>query len=306
MVRFIAWRLVQFPLVLAVIYLITFFLVWVAPGSPFETNDRKLPPAVLKAIQHRMHADDWFTFLRYYPRQLLHGDFGYSLAYQEWTVSSILRDALPVSISLGLFAMVIATFAGVTIGTLAAVRRGGVIDWLSLGLSLLGISVPSFVMAAVMLITFGARLRWFPLGGWGSPKDMVLPGIALSLLPMAYIARLTRVSMLDVLGNDYVRTARAKGLSRTSVIWKHCLRNAFLPVLSFLGPASAATLTGSFVVEKVFNVPGLGQHFVNSVINRDQTLILGTVMVYSAFVLALNLVVDIGYAVVDPRIDVTK
>ena len=179
-------------------------------------------------------------------------------------------------------------------------------DWASLGLSLLGISIPSFVMAAVLLITFGARLRWFPLGGWRSPKDMILPGIALSLLPMAYIARLTRVSMLDVLGNDYVRTARAKGLSRSKIIWKHCLRNAFLPVLSFLGPAFAATLTGSFVVEKVFNVPGLGRHFVNSVINRDQTLILGTVMVYSAFVLALNLLVDMGYALVDPRIDVTR
>ena len=307
MVRFIAWRVLQFPFVLAVIYLITFLLAWVAPGSPFERNDRKLDPAALHAIERRMHAEHWYRFLGYYPWQLIrHHDFGYSLSYEEWSVNDIMESALPVSITLGLFAMTIATFAGVGIGTLAAVRRGGVIDWASLGLSLVGISVPSFVMAAVLLITFGARLKWFPVGGWGTPVDMVLPGIALSLLPMAYIARLTRVSMLDVLGNDYVRTARAKGLSRSKVIWKHCLRNAFLPVLSFLGPAAAATLTGSFVVEKVFNVPGLGQHFVNSVINRDQTLILGTVMVYSAFVLALNLLVDVGYAIVDPRIDVTK
>jgi len=213
---------------------------------------------------------------------------------------------LPVSLTLGLFAMTIATVIGTTVGTLAAVRRDGPIDWISLAMSLLGISVPSFVIAALLLIVFAARLKWFDIGGWGSFSDMLLPGFALSLAPMAYIVRLTRVSVLDTLGHDYVRTARAKGLSRASVIWKHVLRNAFLPVLSFLGPASAATFTGSFVVEQVFNVPGLGRHFVNGVLNKDQTLILGTVMVYSAFVLGLNLLVDIGYCVIDPRIDVTR
>ncbi len=170
MLRFIAWRLVQFPFVLAVIYLLTFFLAWIAPGSPFEGNDKKLPQAVLDSIKHRMHADHWYTFLGYYPRQMIHGDFGYSLAYQEWTVTGILKDALPVSIALGLFAMIIATFAGVAIGTLAAVRRGGVIDWASLGLSLLGISVPSFVMAAVMLIVFGAALNGSPWAGGARRK----------------------------------------------------------------------------------------------------------------------------------------
>jgi len=155
----------------------------------------------------------------------------------------------------------------------------------------------------LVLASFTHRL---PIGGWGRLSDMVLPGIALSLAPMAYIARLTRVSMIDMLSSDFIRTARAKGLSRKTVIWKHALKNAVLPVISFLGPASAATLTGSFIVEKVFNIPGLGQHFVNSVLNRDQTLILGTVMVYSIFLLTFNLVVDVAYVVVDPRIDVTE
>jgi ABC-type dipeptide/oligopeptide/nickel transport system permease component len=205
-----------------------------------------------------------------------------------------------------MFGLTIATFAGVTLGALAAVRRGGPVDYLSLAVALVGISVPSFVTAAGLLVAFTVRLHWFPVGGWGSISDLVLPGVALSLLPMAYIARLTRAAMLDVLGSDYVRTARAKGLSRSTVIWKHCLRNACLPVLSYLGPAAATALTGSFVVEQVFSIPGLGQHFVNSVRNRDQTLVLGTVIVYSAFLLTLNLLVDVGYAFVDPRIDVTN
>lgn len=306
MLRFIVLRLLQFPVVLAIVYLITFLLVWVAPGSPFERTDRKLDPQVLTRIKHDMHADHWYTFLAWYPRNLiLHGDFGYSLNYEEWTVNDILKSALPVSVTLGMVGVTIAVFGGVTLGTLAAVGRGGPIDFLSLLVALIGISVPSFVTAAGLLVAFAVKVHWFPVGGWGSLRDLVLPGLALSLLPMAYIARLTRAAMLDVLGSDYVRTARAKGLSRSSVIWKHCLRNAFLPVLSYLGPAAAAALTGSFVVEKVFNLPGLGQHFVNSVLNRDQTLVLGTVVVYSSFLLTLNLLVDIGYALVDPRIDLT-
>ena len=305
MLRFVGFRLLQFPLILAIIYVVTFLLVWVAPGDPFQRSDRQLSEETIRSIRQRMHAENWQTFLAWYPRNiLLRGDFGPSFNYDDWSVNDILKSSLPVSITLGLFALTVATVVGVSVGALAAVRRGGPLDWSSLGISLIGISLPSFVTAAVLLIVFSAWLKWFPVGGWGSLRDVVLPGVALALLPMAYIARLTRVAMIDVLGNDYVRTARAKGLSRGTVIWKHCLRNAFLPVLSFLGPAAAATLTGSFVVEKVFNIPGLGQHFVNSIQNRDQTLILGTVMVYSVFVLVFNLLVDIGYAFVDPRIEV--
>lgn len=306
MLRFAAIRLLQFPLILAIIYLATFMLVWVAPGDPFtQQAERKIDQRAIAELKQRFHCDNWRGFLAYYPRQIVTaGDFGPSMAYKEWSVNDILKRALPVSITLGLFALTIATFAGVALGTLAAVRRGGVFDWLSLSVALVGISVPSFVVGALLVDWFCIRLRLFPLGTWGQPSDMVLPGLALSLIPMAYIARLTRVAMIDVLSSDYVRTARAKGVSRQVVIWKHCLRNAFLPVLSYLGPAAAYTLTGSFVVEKVFRIPGLGQHFVNSVLNRDQTLILGTVMVFSVFLLTFNLLVDLGYGVLDPRIEI--
>jgi ABC-type dipeptide/oligopeptide/nickel transport system permease component len=306
MAKFIAWRLVQFPLILAVIYLLTFLFVWVAPGSPFGQSERQLNEQAEKALKRKFHAESAIQVLAYYPAQILFsGDFGPSMQYSEWSVNDILRDALPVSVALGLFALTVGAVVGVAIGTLAAVHRGGPFDWLSLSVVLIGISLPSFISAALLLSIFAGWLRWFPVGGWGRISDVILPGLALSLAPMAYIARLTRVSMIDVLSSDYVRTARAKGVSRTVVVWKHCLRNAFLPVLSYLGPAAATTLTGSFVVEKVFSIPGLGQHFVNSIQNRDRTLILGTVMVYSVFLLTFNLLVDIGYAFVDPRVDVT-
>ena len=308
MARFIGIRLLQFPLILAVIYLATFLLAWVAPGSPFDQSDRKLDANASKLLEHRLHAEHWYTFLAYYPWQVVrHGDFGPSMVQQEFSVNYILKNALPVSVTIGMAGLALAVLLGVGIGTLAAVRRGGPVDAASLSVALVGISLPSFVAAALLLICFAVKLHWFPLGGWAwnDPRHLVLPAVALSLAPMAYIARLTRVAMIDVLSSDYVRTARAKGLSRRTVIWKHCLRNAFLPVLSFLGPAAAATLTGSFVVEKVFNIKGLGNEFVNSVLNRDQTLILGTVMVYSVFLLSLNLLVDVSYALIDPRIDVT-
>jgi oligopeptide transport system permease protein len=224
------------------------------------------------------------------------------MKYQEFSVNRIISDALPVSVTLGLFAICIATPIGIGIGTLAAVRRGGALDWVSLSIALLGISVPSFVVAAGLLM-FAAWTKWLPVGGWGTVGHLILPGLALSLWPMAYVVRLTRVAMLDTLGADFVRTARAKGLSHGLVIWKHCLRNSLLPVLSYLGPATASTMVGSFVVEKVFNIPGLGQHFVNSVLNRDRTLILGVVLVESTLILAFNLMVDLAYVWVDPRID---
>jgi oligopeptide transport system permease protein len=305
MLNVITWRVAQFPLILGIIYLITFMFVWVAPGSPFGQSERKLDPIAEAALKKQFHAESWQQFLAWYPYNIIFNrDFGPSMQYREWSVNDILKVALPVSITLGLFALTIGVVAGTAIGTWAAVHRGGAFDWFSLSLALIGISMPSFIVAAVLLSLFAGTLGWFPIGGWGSFNDMVLPGIALSLAPMAYIARLTRVSMIDVLSSDFVRTARAKGLSRTVVVWKHCLRNAFLPVLSYLGPAAASTLTGSFVVEKVFSIPGLGQHFVNSIQNRDRTLILGTVMVYSIFLLVFNLLVDLAYTFVDPRIDI--
>jgi oligopeptide transport system permease protein len=304
MSKLLFFRILQFPLILAVIYLLTFLMAWVAPGDPF-TNEKNLDPIVKESLQKRFHANSPGEFLLYYPyRVVTAGDFGNSMLYKEWSVTDIIKSALPVSVTLGLWAMLIAVTFGVSIGTMAAVNRGGVVDWSSLSIALVGISVPGFVVAAVLLM-FAAATRWFPIGGWGRVSDLILPGIALSLGPMAYIARLTRVSMLDTLGADFVRTARAKGLSNPIVIWKHCLRNAFLPVLSYLGPATAGAMTGSFVIEKVFNIPGLGQHFVNSVLNRDRTLILGVVMVESVLILAFNLLIDVAYAWLDPRIDLS-
>jgi oligopeptide transport system permease protein len=306
MSKVLLWRIAQFPLILGIIYLITFWLAWVAPGDPFQ-NEKNLDPIIVAQLKERFHATSALEFLTWYPRNiLLHGDFGPSMQYREWTVNDIIGTALPVSVTLGLFSITVAVFVGVGVGTIAAVQRGGAADWTSLTIALVGISLPSFVVAALLLM-FAAWTEWLPAGGWGhGASQVVLPGLALSLLPMAYIVRLTRVSMLDTLGADFVRTARAKGLSKSIVIWKHCLRNAFLPVLSYLGPAAAFAMTGSFVVEKVFNIPGLGQHFVNSVLNRDRTLILGTVMVESVLLLIFNLLVDVAYAWVDPRIDITK
>jgi oligopeptide transport system permease protein len=284
--------------------LLTFLMVWVAPGNAF-TGDRKMDPAALESMMRTFHADSAWSFLSYYPANLLKGDFGPSMVHPEWPVADIIRSALPVSVTLGIFAMLIAVPFGVGVGTLAAVNRGGALDWTSLVIALVGISVPGFVVAAALLMFAAGSANVFPIGGWGSFAHLLLPGLALSLAPMAYIVRLTRVSMLDTLGADFVRTARAKGLSRPTVIWKHCLRNAFLPTMSYLGPATALTMTGSFVIEKVFHVPGLGQHFVDSVTGRDRTLILGIVMVESTLLLGFNLLVDIAYGWLDPRIDIT-
>jgi len=306
MIRFIAWRIVQLPVILAVIYLVTFALVWVAPGSPFGNTERNLDPTVEQQLRAQFHAQSAASFLCYYPmRMILHGDLGPSMSYPGWSVNDVLRQSLPVSITLGLFAILLATVFGCAIGVTAAVRRGGVLDFASLMVALLGISLPSFVAAGGLLAIFSDELHWFPSGGWGTLSQLILPGIALALMPAAYIARLSRVAMLEALQLDFVRTAKAKGLGRAAVIWKHAFRNAFLPVFTYLGPAAAGAMTGSFVVETVFNIPGLGQHFVNGVKNRDQTLILGTVLIYAAFLLTLNLLVDVGYRFVDPRIDVT-
>ena len=356
MARFILSRLVQFPLILAVIYLTTFALVWIAPGDPLATGAGQMDPADLEILRQDFNADSPWTFLASYPVKLLYGEMGPSFQHRGKQVEDIIAERLPVSLVIGTVAILIATAAGVSLGTLAAVRRDGVLDWLSLSLTLFGVSVPSFVVAALLFTIFSVWLGWAPLGGWpgttegrglDNPQTYIevdpsqrllvededgrvhvewdltawqtaklvvvtspeyahhifLPAVSLSLLPMAYIARLTRVSMIDVLGSEYVRTARAKGLSRGKVIFKHCLRNALLPVLSFLGPAAAGVLVGSFVVEEIFGLPGLGYYFVASVTARDQPLILGTVMVYSVLLLALNLIVDISYGFVDPRIE---
>ncbi|MEM1012195.1 MAG: ABC transporter permease [Planctomycetota bacterium] len=354
MLRFIAIRVLQFPLILAAIYLITFALAWVAPGDPFSAQTEGNDPQRVQELRERFNVTSSWDFLTTYPVNLLRGEFGPSFSVRDKTVGQIIADTLPVSLAVGGLAIVIATGVGIAIGTLAAVRRDGVLDFVSLSIALIGVSVPSFVVAVTLLSSFAYGLELLPLGGWppgfSQPdayldldpglretvvaedgqvtyewnlsfgqqvqlffaaipdylRHMLLPALALSLLPMAYITRLTRVSMIDVLGNDYIRTARAKGVGRLRVIFKHALRNGLLPVLSFLGPATANILVGSFIVETIFKLPGLGTFFINSVTARDQPLILGTVMVYSVLLLSLNLVVDVLYGIVDPRISLTE
>ena len=292
-------------------------MVVAIPGNPFQGQDRNLNPEVERAVLAQYHADDNWVFYRQYmvrlfgPIRALRGqgpliDFGPSWQYRDWSCNQIIGSSLGVSVVLGMTAMFLATLLGVPIGVISAVKRNSWFDYGALGLALVGISLPTFVTGTALLIVFGLVLAWFPIGGWGRLSQLWLPAITLSLPFMAYIARLTRLGMLEVLESDYVRTARAKGLSPGRVIWKHALKNAFLPVLSFLGPASAAALTGSFVIESIFAIPGLGQHFVAGVLNRDRAMILGTVLVYSAIIVFFNLLVDMAYTLVDPRIELQK
>jgi len=298
-------RLAQGVVVIWVIYTVTFILVITLPGDPFDREGgRRISPVIEKALRARYGMENNWDFYFNYMARMVHLDFGESLNYRDWTCNQIIAASLPVSVALGTWALFLALVFGVLFGVLGAVYRYGVVDYATLLVAIIGISVPSFVVGAGLLIVFGVMLGWAPVGGWGTLSHVWLPGVALSLPFMAYIARLTRLGMLDVLSSDYIRTARAKGLDEKVVIWKHALKNAFLPVLSFLGPAAAAVLTGSFVIEKVFNIPGLGTHFVQSVLNKDQMLILAVVIVYSGVIVIFNLVVDLAYGWFDPRIGV--
>ncbi len=309
MLSLILRRLIQLPLLLLVIYTVTFILAWTVPGNPLEVEGRRPSREVEQAMRARYNLDDPFKFYGEYLWGALHGDFGPSLTYKDWTVSQVIGASLPVSIQLGAAAIIVALFLGTTVGAFSATRRegwgglGGLADWGSMSIALIGISLPTFVTGSVLVMVFGLWLGWLPVGGWGRWDQMVLPVITLSLPFAAYIARLTRLGMIDVMTSDFIRTARAKGLSQRKVITTHALKVAFLPVLSFLGPAAAAAMTGSFVVEQVFNVPGVGQHFVTAVANKDLFLIMGVVLVFATLLIVFNLIVDVAYQFVDPRIE---
>ncbi len=256
-------------------------------------------------MRARYNLDSPVGFVWDYLKGAVVGDFGPSMQYKGQTVRGILAKGLPVSASLGVAALVVALFLGTLAGILGALRPGSTLDSASLGLTLLGISLPNFVTGSILLVVFAGLLQWVPVGGWASPTDMILPAITLGLAPAAYIARLVRLGLADIMSADYLRTARAKGLSHTQALFKHALKVAYLPVLSFLGPAAASVMTGSFVVEQVFNIPGIGEYFVNSVLSKDQSLILGIVLVYATLLIVFNLIVDIAYAWLDPRIELT-
>jgi len=304
MLTLILRRLIQLPIILAVVFAITFTLAWLVPGNPLQNPERGVSKEVEAAMLRQYHLDNPRKFVvEYFTGVLLRGDFGPSLSYQDWSVREIIADALPISATLGLAALAVGLLLGTLAGIAGALRPGSVWDWSSLIVALIGISLPSFVTGSILLVVFGGLVWWFPVSGWGTPQQMVLPAVTLGLAPAAYIARLIRLGLADIMSSDFIRTARAKGLSERQALFRHALKVAYLPVVSYLGPAAAFAMTGSFVVEKIFNIPGLGQHFVNAVRDKDQFLILGVVLVFATMLVLFNLIVDVAYAWVDPRIE---
>lgn len=312
--RLILRRLLQLPLILFVVYTITFTLAWLIPGNPMEKPEGRRPlPEIMQAMLEQYHLDSYWGFYVDYLGKAsgvswaigAHDqpfDLGPSLQHENRSVNEILAAGLPVSMTLGFSAVLIALLIGLVTGVIGGVKPGSFSDAASLLVAMIGISLPSFVIGTVLLVVFTVWLKWLPVGGWGSLATLILPAITLALPIAAYIARLTRFGMIEQMQADYVRTARAKGLSERQVIWKHALKNAFLPVLSYLGPAAAMAMTGSFVVEKVFAVPGVGTHFVEAVLSKDLTLIMGVTLSYAAMLVLFNLVVDVLYRWIDPRI----
>jgi oligopeptide transport system permease protein len=307
-------RLVQLPFIVLAVYTLTFILAWSVPGNPLENPEGRRPPAeIVEAMKKQYKLDDPVAFYFDYLEKAsgigyLRGktdrvfDLGPSLKQPDWSVNEILSTGLPVSITLGLSAMVIALMLGLFAGLVGGLRPGSPADLATQLVAIIGISLPSFVIGSALLMLFAVKLGLFPVGGWGGVAFIVLPALTLSLPFAAYISRLIRFGMIEEMGADYIRTARAKGLTRSRVALHHALKNAFLPVLSYLGPATAVALTGSFVVEKVFAVPGVGQHFVDGVLGKDITLVMGVVLVYSTLMVVFNLIVDVMYRFVDPRI----
>ena len=302
MIRFIAKRMLGLVVILFCVVSITFFLIRLMPGGPFD-RERKLPERIEKALLARYKLDGPILnqYLGYLG-DLLHGDLRLSTKYRDRSVNEILADALPVSMTLGGIAFVLATVGGVLVGSLAASHQHSWIDRSAMLGALLAISLPSFVIGPLLILIFAIYTQLLPVGGWGTLRSLILPSVTLAAPYAAYIARLTRASMLEALTQDFVRTARAKGLPESQVIYKHALKVAILPVVSFLGPLAANLLTGSIVVENIFSIPGAGGFFVNSVLNRDGFLLGGIVIVYCVLLVGFNLMVDILYGWLDRRI----
>jgi oligopeptide transport system permease protein len=301
-IRYALGRILVAIPVLLVVATVTFGLLRFLPGGPFD-REKTLPPEILKNIEARYHLDE--PLARQYVRYiggLLKGDLGPSYKYVGRDVADVVGDALPVSVQLGAVALLISLVFGVPAGLAAGVRRGSLLDRGAMLLAVLGISLPGFVLGAALILGVALRLGWLPAALWEGPLYAILPALTLAALPTAYIAQLTRASVLEVIDHDYVRTARAKGLSERRVHWRHVLRNALLAVITYFGPLMAALLTGSFVVEKIFAVPGIGRFFVTAVTNRDYPLVLGVTLLYAVLVVTANLLVDLLYARLDPRI----
>jgi oligopeptide transport system permease protein len=294
--------LVTVPMVLVVVSL-TWALIRLAPGN-FYTGEKPLPAAIERNIREKYGLDrPWYVQYGLMLGSTLHGDFGASLRYPSQTVNSILADAVPVSATLGILAYLVALVIGVASGTLAALRQNSRLDYTSMAVAMVGISLPNFVLGPILVLFFALTWFWLPPARWnGFSVNLIMPVVTLSAVYMAYIARLTRSGMLEVLRSNYIRTARAKGLSERDVLIRHAMRGGLLPVVSFSGPALAFLVTGTVVVERIFALPGLGNYFINANLNRDEPLIIGIVAFISIVILLFNLVVDLAYGFIDPRI----
>jgi oligopeptide transport system permease protein len=282
---------------------IAFFMIRMAPGGPFD-SEKALPPEIRANLDAKYHLDEPLVqqYFRYLG-QIVTLDFGPSFQYKDWTVNELIARGFPVSLTIGGLAMVLAFLIGTIVGITAALRQNSAVDYSVMGVAMMGISIPNFVVAPLLILLFAVYAGWLPAGGWEwSFRHMVLPVITLALPVIAYVARLTRGSMIEVLHSNYIRTARAKGLPEHIVVLRHALRPALLPVISYMGPATAGLITGSVVIERIYSIPGLGSYFVQGALNRDYTLVMGVVIFYGVVIILLNFIVDMLYAWLNPRI----
>ena len=302
MLRFIFQRILQAIPVLLTIVTAAFLMIRAAPGGPFA-KEKKVPPEILQQLEvhyglnkplHRQYLD--------YLGHLIKGDLGPSYKYSNWSVNELIGAAFPVSLELGCWSLMVALMIGLPAGLIAATRPNSVRDYVPMSLSMLGICLPTFVLGPLLIGVFALWLGWYNSSGWDFPQDRVLPSLTLGIFYAAYVARLTRGGMLEILNQDFIRTARAKGASPSRVLWRHALRGGLVPVVSFLGPAIAGLITGSFVVETVFDIPGLGRFFVTSAFNRDYTMVMGTVLFYGTLIVFMNLLVDIVQVWLNPKL----
>ncbi|HEX4180734.1 MAG TPA: ABC transporter permease subunit [Caulobacteraceae bacterium] len=305
MVRFLLRRLLIAIPTLLLVVTIAFFMMRAAPGGPFDTN-RKLPPEVERNLEAKYGLDQplGVQYLTYLTR-IAHGDLGPSLKYHDRSVLDVIREGFPTSFKLGVSALALGAALGISLGVLGALRQNAPSDHAITALAILGICIPTFVIAPMLVLVFASSLGWLPTGGLTDARGYVLPVIVLALPQTAIISRLTRAGMVEVLRSNYVRTARAKGLPERDIVLRHALRAAILPLVSYLGPAAAGLITGSLVVEKIFTLPGLGKAFVISALQRDYTVVMGVVILYASLVIGLNLLAEVAQALLDPRIRLT-
>lgn len=302
MLRHLLMRLLGIVPTLLLMATLAFAILHAAPGGPFD-REKQLLPEIRQAIEAQYHLDEplWRQYLRYLDN-LLHGDLGPSYQYRGTRVGELIAAGLPVDAAVGGSALLLALLAGGALGTLAALRRGSPWERLLMGVAVLGLSVPPFVVAPLLILLFAVWLRWLPPGDWGGLTHLVLPAVALALPYGAHIARLLRASLLEVLASPFIRTARAQGLPMRTVLWRHALKPALLPVASYLGPTCAGLLTGSIIIESVFGLPGIGRYFTYGALNRDYTLVMGVTLLYGLAIVLCNLAVDLCYAWLDPRL----